>query len=44
MGVELTGDAIISKLIDNRIDSKGGAFFSKNTKKNNFKKKMKCNF
>lgn len=43
-GVEMTGDAIISKLIDNRIDSKEGAFFSKNTKKKNFKKNLKCDF
>lgn len=45
--VEITGDAIISKLLDNRIDSKESAFATKNKKgKKSFKKRadMKCDF
>lgn len=49
MGIEssnigITGDAIISKLLDNRIDSKEGAFITKKGKK--FKKRtdLKCDF
>lgn len=37
-GSEMEGDAIISKLIDNRIEPKDGAFFTKKTKKDTKKK------
>lgn len=46
-GTTISGDSIISKLIDNRIDAKSGsAFFTKKNRKNNkeSKEKTKCRY
>lgn len=42
-GIDITGDKIISKLIDNSVESQeNGAFFSQKKQKGKFKKNKKC--